>query len=138
MGASQETPLSVFLLKNGLKQIDLSRYLGVNKSHVSLAANGHAKIPLGWLFKLQNNSNGWDTSMLDGIHGEGSNQGIIVNGDNAHSIHQNNDNRQYFSDSPDVLRATIDLLEERIKEKDAQIKEKDAQINKLLNILENK
>ena len=38
------------------------------------------------------------------------------------------DNRQYYSDSPDVLRAQIDLLDERIKEKDAQIKEKDAQI----------
>ena len=45
------------------------------------------------------------------------------------------DNRSYYSDSPDVLRAEIDKLdriisekEERIKEKDAQIKEKDAQI----------
>ena len=38
------------------------------------------------------------------------------------------DNRQYYSDSPDVLRAQIDTLNERIKEKDAQIKEKDAQI----------
>ena len=43
--------------------------------------------------------------------------------------------RSYSSDSPDVLRAQIDLLEERIKEKDAQIKEKDAQISKLLDIL---
>lgn len=39
------------------------------------------------------------------------------------------DNRQYNSDSPDVLRAQIDLLDERIKEKDAQI-------SKLLCILE--
>jgi transcriptional regulator with XRE-family HTH domain len=52
------------------------------------------------------------------------------------------DNRQYYNDSPDVLRAQINekekLLQEkdaRIKEKDAQIKEKDAQINKLLSIL---
>ncbi len=40
----------------------------------------------------------------------------------------NIDNRQYYSDSPDVLRAQIEVLDERIKEKDAQIKEKDAQI----------
>lgn len=46
------------------------------------------------------------------------------------------DNRQYYSDSPDVLRAQIELLDERIKEKDAQIKEKDAQISRLLSILE--
>ena len=50
----------------------------------------------------------------------------------------NIDNRQYYSDSPDVLRAQIDLLDERIKEKDAQIKEKDAQIAKLLEILSKK
>ena len=49
----------------------------------------------------------------------------------------NIDNRQYFSDSPDVLRAQIDVLDERIKEKDAQIKEKDAQIARLLSIVEN-
>ena len=41
------------------------------------------------------------------------------------------DNRHYYSDSPDVLKAQIDILEERIKEKDSQIKE-------LLNILKNK
>lgn len=61
-----------------------------------------------------------------------------VIGDNA-SI----DNRQYYSDSPDVLRAQIEELErlmsdkeERLKEKDAQIKEKDAQIHRLLSIVE--
>jgi len=67
-----------------------------------------------------------------------ANNSNVVLGD-----HSNVDVRQYYSDSPDVLRAQIDerdrLLEEkecRIKEKDAQIKEKDAQINKLLGILE--
>ena len=56
----------------------------------------------------------------------------------------NIDNRQYYSDSPDVLRAQIELLDERIKEKDAQIKEKDAQIKEkdaqihtLLDIINN-
>ena len=48
-----------------------------------------------------------------------NNGGIIVGNDNNGHI----DNRQYYSDSPDVLRAQIDLLEDRIKEKDAQIKE---------------
>ena len=38
------------------------------------------------------------------------------------------DQRQYFSDSPDVLRSQIETLDERIREKDAQIREKDAQI----------
>ena len=52
------------------------------------------------------------------------NNGIIGIGNSNNNI----DNRQYYSDSPDVLRKEIDLLDERIKEKDAQIKEKDAQI----------
>ena len=56
---------------------------------------------------------------------------VVVGNDNNGHI----DNRQYYSDSPDVLRAQIDILEERIKEKDAQIKEKDAQIKDLLVII---
>lgn len=47
------------------------------------------------------------------------------------------DQRQYFSDSPDVLRAQVDALEERIREKDAQIREKDAQIKELHAIILN-
>ena len=65
----------------------------------------------------------------------GENSGVMVNGNNTNSPI---DNRHYYSDSPDVLKAQIDLLDERIKEKDAQIKEKDAQIKKLLDILANK
>lgn len=47
----------------------------------------------------------------------------------------NADNRQYYSDSPDVLRREIEILGEWIKEKDGQIKEKDGQISKLLALL---
>ena len=50
----------------------------------------------------------------------------IITQNNSGTI--NADNRQFYSDSPDVLRAQIEVLDERIKEKDAQIKEKDAQI----------
>ena len=68
--------------------------------------------------------------------------GNIANNGDINNSTINQDLRHYYSDSPDVLRAQIDLLDERIKEKDAQIKEKDAQIkekdaqiNKLLEIL---
>ena len=72
-------------------------------------------------------------SMQSSIQGSGN---IANNGDlnNSGTI----DMRSYNSESPDVLRAQIDLLDERIKEKDAQIKEKDAQIAKLLEILSKK
>lgn len=62
--------------------------------------------------------------------------GVVIAVDN--NTNNNVDNRQYYSDSPDVLKAQIEILDERIKEKDAQIKEKDAQINKLLSILSQK
>ena len=64
---------------------------------------------------------------------------VNISGFVGNNIHGSNiDNRQYYSDSPDVLKAQIDILEERIKEKDSQIKEKDSQIKELLNILKNK
>ena len=68
-------------------------------------------------------------------------EGTMLRGDMSQKVGGNNspiDNRQYYSDSPDVLKAQIEILDERIKEKDAQIKEKDAQINKLLSILSQK
>ena len=75
---------------------------------------------------------GWlmtgEGSMIRSNVGE-NNSGVVITGSNRLNnspIH--NDNRQYYSDSPDVLKAQIELLDERIKEKDAQIKEKDAQI----------
>ena len=68
-------------------------------------------------------------------------QNVTTNNGNVVGI----DNRHYYSDSPDVLKAQIEVLEERIKEKDSQIKEKDSQIKEkdsqikeLLNILKNK
>ena len=66
-----------------------------------------------------------------------NNSGVNIIGSNA-LTNSPIDNRQYCSDSPDVLKAQIEILDERIKEKDAQIKEKDAQINKLLSILSQK
>ena len=42
------------------------------------------------------------------------------------NITQTLDNRQYYSDSPDVLRAEIDKLDLIIAEKEERIKEKDA------------
>lgn len=83
----------------------------------------------GWLMAGEGN-------MLKGnVNVSGDNSGVVVNGNNNNSPI---DNRHYYSDSPDVLKAQIELLDERIKEKDAQIKEKDAQIKQLLDILASK
>ena len=72
--------------------------------------------------------------MIKGQSVGNNSSGVVINGENRIN-NSTIDNRHYYSDSPDVLRAQIDLLDERIKEKDAQIKEKDAQIKQLLDIL---
>ncbi len=73
----------------------------------------------GWLMAGEGNM------LKSNVNVSGDNSGVVVNGNNSNSPI---DNRHYYSDSPDVLKAQIELLDERIKEKDAQIKEKDAQI----------
>ena len=93
------------------------------------------EIDRGWLMT------GEGDMLRAGFHHLGDNNQGFINSNN--NIGNTIDNRQYYSDSPDVLRAQIELLDERIKEKDAQIKEKDAQIKekdaqigRLLSILE--
>ena len=124
--------LKSFRKANSLTQKELAKYLGIGESFISRVESGQVGLPKEHLSKILHNCNGWDTSTLEQSTST-VNGSIIVGGDNNHSTI---DNRQYFSDSPDVLRAQIDMLDERIKEKDAQIKEKDAQIKQLLDIIQ--
>ena len=123
-----------FRKKNKIKQIQLAEFLGVSQSFLSQIENGTRALPEDKLDKILSHTE-WDPSDLT-IKGNVINgSGVVVTGDNTNSPI---DNRHYYSDSPDVLRAQIELLDERIKEKDAQIKEKDAQIKTLLDILAKK
>ena len=133
-----------FLKTNHLKQVELAKYLGVTESSISSAVNGRNRLSEENLVKILENDKGWDVSMLkpgSGMSVGNNASGIIIQGSNRMS-NSTIDNRHYYSDSPDVLRAQIDLLderikekEERLKEKDAQIKEKDAQINRLIDLV---
>ena len=152
------TTIKQFINANNLKQVELARYLSIGESFMSQLVRGTRPLPRNLLQMLLENDRGWDVSMFaqEGKQvSVGDNAtGVIVNGNNSNSPI---DNRHYYSDSPDVLRAQIDLLEERIqekeerlkekdaqikekdaqiKEKDAQIKEKDAQIKQLLDIIQ--
>lgn len=112
-----------FLKDNKIQKQEIAQFLNVSRAFVTQLSQGTRKLPPDKMALIKANT-AWDCSALD-ISGNVS-----------------QDNRQYYSDSPDVLRAEIDKLdriiaekEERIKEKDAQIKEKDAQIKALLEIL---
>lgn len=126
--------LKKFRKANSITQSELGDYLGIKKSFISSIENRRAKLPEDKFTKLLNNDRGWDISMLSQESSPTSNSCVYINGNNRIN-HSQIDNRQYYSDSPDVLRAQIEILDERIKEKDAQIKEKDAQIKQLLEIL---
>ena len=123
------TDFQEFIKANGLLKKEIANYLKVSNAFITQLCSGAKRIPADKMALIKANENGWDLSMFDRpaqVNVGGDASGVIVNGSNHSPIHQ--DNRQYYSNSPDVLRATIDLLDERIKEKDAQIKEKDAQI----------
>lgn len=116
---------------------ELAEILGYTESSLSQILNG--KVPLSDKFIKKLSSidsrinEEWITSESGNMLRSNVNySGVQINGNNTNSPI---DNRHYYSDSPDVLRAQIELLDERIKEKDAQIKEKDAQIKQLLDIL---
>ena len=115
--------IKAFRKRNKITQTELAAFLGVSQPFLSQVENGGSPLPSECLEKILANDE-WDSSsaIVQGNVINGS--GVVVTGDNNHHI----DNRHYYSDSPDVLRAQIELLDERIKEKDAQIKEKDAQI----------
>ena len=112
---------------------ELAEVLGYTESSMSQILNGKVTLSERFIKKLSTID---DRINEDWLKKESGNMlkttqvimnesGVLINGDNTNSPI---DNRHYYSDSPDVLRAQIELLDERIKEKDAQIKEKDAQI----------
>jgi hypothetical protein len=52
---------------------------------------------------------------------------VIVSGDNNNNI-TGVDNRRYYSDSPDVLKAQIDDKDKLLREKDERLREKDERL----------
>lgn len=128
-----------FLYMNRISQDEVAKYLGVKRQTINNWCNKDVltgKI----LTKAKQVIEHFSAIKPDKI-ATFNDSGLVINGD-SNDVDIQNDHRQYYSDSPDVLRAQIDLLnewikekDEQIKEKDAQIKEKDAQIAKLLDIL---
>ena len=107
----KECGLSVGYVKNMRKSISPGKLRSIAQSFPDLNP--------GWLMT------GEGTMLRVGD----DNSGVVIAGNNhLNNSPIHNDNRHYYADSPDVLKAQIAVLDERIKEKDAQIK-------KLLDIL---
>lgn len=58
------TPISQFLRDNGLKQVQLARYLGITEASVSKLANGISRPSQQTLNKILGNDQGWNTAAL--------------------------------------------------------------------------
>lgn len=116
------------LLKlNGLRQEDAAKIFGVSRPTISIWCNSEEIDDK--IVRLINERFRVTDPGVSPIFAVSGTSNVV--GNNNSTI----DNRQYYSDSPDVLRSQIETLDERIREKDAQIREKDAQIRELLKII---
>ena len=131
MSENQEEKIIETLINSPLSSYYIAKKTGISAQSIINYRNKSTK-PTAANIKLLEYFFKDEYSINNTINSGNGNQIINANGSVT------DDNRQFYSDSPDVLRAQIEVLDERIKEKDAQIKEKDAQISKLLEILNKK
>ena len=103
--------ISEFLQANGLRQVDLVKYLELSKPYISQVVNGTAKLSPEKLGKLINNDRGWDVSMLSSVQ-----SGAIPPGSSEIAI----------------LRERVAFLEGLIGQKDKVIRDKDITIDILM------
>ena len=156
MESTVKERLIEYLAYKQISQKKFAEIVGLSSGYVNAIKNSIQPKTLHKIaMQFPDLNTGWlitgDGDMLKEIQQVGNySSGVVINGSRMNNSPI--DNRQYYSDSPDVLRAQIDLLDERlkekeerlkekdaqIKEKDAQIKEKDAQIKQLLDILQGK
>ena len=125
-----------FAEKQEIKRTDLYKKIGLSQSNFSgLGAKSSLKSEniVKVLIVFRNLNPDWlllgNGEMLRNSSTSNVNAGNglqVIADHNSGPI--NAENRQYYSDSPDVLRREIEILGEWIKEKDGQIKEKDGQI----------
>jgi transcriptional regulator with XRE-family HTH domain len=122
-----KSPLTGYYIaqKTGITEQTILNY----RNRKTFPTNANAKL-LEYFFKDEQQNIEQKTNI-------GSN---IISSGNKGTISAPIDNRQYYSDSPDVLRATIDQMgfiitekDERIREKDERIREKDERIKELMH-----
>lgn len=128
MSENQEEKIIETLINSPLSSYYIAKKTGISAQSIINYRNKSTK-PTAANIKLLEYFFKDEYSINNTINSGNGNQIINANG----SVTA--DNRQFYSDSPDVLRAQIEVLDERIKEKDAQIKEKYAQIKDLHALL---
>jgi hypothetical protein len=95
----------------------------INSDKIEIIVSNYPDLNLDWLITgkgeiLKNN-----TSIVNS-------SGIVIQGTNTLKD-SNIDNRRYYSDSPDILKAQIDDKDKLLREKDERLREKDEYIVEL-------
>ena len=101
-------------LSSGLKQSEIAEMLSVKSTYLSDMINGRVPITEKMLKKIS------EKFQINNFGSKNITAGIIN--------HSTIDNRSYYSDSPDVLRAEIDRLDQIIETKEGIIKSQEERI----------
>jgi transcriptional regulator with XRE-family HTH domain len=113
----------------GISLREVADLLGISEQNLQNKLNAD-DIKVSFLVELSKKLNkdiNYFLDMPQSIQKNDSGQQIIASG-NLNKITAHNDNRQYYSDSPDVLRAQIEKMDDIIREKDERLREKDERL----------
>lgn len=99
--------IALFLRANGIRQVDLARFLGISEPSVSKMCRGFSNPSEENLRKILNNDRGWDVAML-------------VDPDHACSVAERPE-PEPEPESCGILRERIKCLERLLEEKERTI-----------------
>lgn len=100
-----------FLKVNGLKQVEIARYLGVTEAAISNVVKGKSEFSEENLIKILTNPNGWDVSMLTPDQSRDSKPELV-----AELKPQLSNVEILLREMLAEERARVDALQERINE----------------------
>lgn len=116
--------IKAFRKANALKQEDLARYLGVNRTYISLVETGSSKLSSDKLNMLLNNEQGWSTDALRQerhagieIHGNGCNNSGMTNTINNGTTSDKDVTIAVQAREIELLRQQIDFLQSLVQSK---------------------
>ena len=113
-----------FLKANGLRQVDLAKYLGISDSAVSVMSQEKSNPSGENLNKILNNDQGWDTSMLfEPV------ESISVRASGAAKT-------RVYSPGNDGTGKEVELLTEQVKFLTAALEEEKARSERYLAMIE--
>jgi transcriptional regulator with XRE-family HTH domain len=119
----------------GISLREVAVLLGISEQNLQNKLNAD-DIKVSFLVELSEKLNKNINYFLDIPYTKENTSGQrIITSENSNKVTAHNDARQYYSDSPEVLKAQIDDKDKLLKEKDERIREKDAYIAELKEII---